>query len=69
MREAGLLFRLKVKWLSRKPMCESDGHDFSTAGLREIHPIVQIYAFGMLASIAIFCAEFLIARIQQIKSI
>lgn len=64
MREVGLLFRLKVKWLSRKPMCESDGHDFSTVGLREIHPIIQIYAFGMFASIAIFCTEMFIKRIQ-----
>lgn len=57
MREVGLIFRTKFQWLPKKPLCESDGHDFTAVGLREIHPLLVMYGVGMVVSLAIFSLE------------
>lgn len=57
MREVGLIFRTRVKWLMKKPMCEGDGRDFTIVGLVEIYPLIYVYIFGIIISFSIFCVE------------
>lgn len=57
MREIGLIFQIKSKWLPKKPACESDGRDFTIVGLREIYPLIYVYTVGIIISMGIFCAE------------
>lgn len=57
MREVGLIYRTRVKWLPKKPACEGDGRDFTIVGLREIYPLIYVYLFGSIISMLIFCVE------------
>lgn len=64
MHEIGLIFRMKVKWLPKKPICEGDGRDFSNVGLREIKPLVYAYLIGIALSMIIFCIELCVSGIR-----
>lgn len=57
MREVGLIYRTRAKWLAKKPVCEGDGRDFTIVGLREIYPLIYVYLFGAIISMLIFCVE------------
>lgn len=50
MRENGLVSRLEIKWLPKKPICESDGRDFTMVGIIEIKPILIAYFIGFVLS-------------------
>lgn len=67
MREVGLIFRIRVKWLPKKPTCEGDGRDFTTVGLREIYPLIYIYLCGTFISMLIFCLELTNVHCKAIK--
>lgn len=66
MREIGLILRLKVKWLPKKPACDRDGLDFTVVGLTEIKPIIYAYLIGLTISIIVLFGE-LLPSVKWIK--
>lgn len=57
MRELGFIFRTKMTWIPKKPICNGNARDFNSIGLHEVSPMVTAYVFAVFLSIFVFGAE------------
>ncbi|PSN44755.1 hypothetical protein C0J52_10731 [Blattella germanica] len=65
VREAGLLKREDLLWVSQAPKCSGDGPGFVVIGFAEVSPILEVFIYGSFLAGTFFVLEMAFRRLCQ----